>query len=232
MFKWLFVAFLCCTSLFADQSDNDPTIALARILTEKGTITASDLSRVQSADDHQRLSILTAILQDKGVLNNNDLAGLSPPALPSTQKLSPEGSLAGVTLEPVSAHVSTPQQPQSQAQTTEIAVTTKKRVAVSLYGTLLFTAGYNTANANFEDLPMILSKQGTDPTGGDKNFYETVRQSRFGLNLDPISSLGGKLSGTFEFDMMGGQAPYANGIGMNLFRMRLRTDGSTGKTSL
>jgi hypothetical protein len=41
------------------------------------------------------------------------------------------------------------------------------------------------------------------------------------LNLDPIDALGGKLSGAFEFDLMGGEAPYVNGAHFDLFRMRL-----------
>ena len=36
-----------------------------------------------------------------------------------------------------------------------------------------------------------------------------------------MNTVGGKLTGDFEFDMFGGQTPLANGIGMNLFRMRL-----------
>jgi hypothetical protein len=41
------------------------------------------------------------------------------------------------------------------------------------------------------------------------------------LNLDPVDALGGKLSGDFEFDLMGGEAPYANGAHFDLFRLRL-----------
>jgi hypothetical protein len=68
---------------------------------------------------------------------------------------------------------------------------------------------------------MIASKQGSDATGSDKNFYGTARQTRVGLNLEPVSTLGGKLSGALEFDLMGGEAPYSVGAHFDLFRLRL-----------
>ena len=94
---------------------------------------------------------------------------------------------------------------------------------MSVYGTLLVTMGSNDAVFNIEDTPMIASKQGSDPTGGDKNFYGSARQSRLGATLNPVDALGGKLSGAVEADFMGGQAPYANGVSMNIVRLRLAT---------
>jgi hypothetical protein len=211
MIRLALVAF--AMSLFvlrAADVSADPAVVLAQILSEKGTISAAELSRVQGADDHSRLTVLTGILQEKGLLNSGDLARLSMPG-------------AGVSAQPViTAKSVTPTKPSSGTATTASAeVDTKKDLPVSLYGTLLWTAGYNTALYNFEDTPMVATKQATDPSGGDRNFYQTVRQSRIGLTLNPFSTLGGKLSGAFEFDMMGGQAPYPNGVGMNFFRMRL-----------
>jgi hypothetical protein len=187
------------------QAQSDPALTLAQILSDKGTISAADLARVQSADQNARLATLAGILKDKGVLDTQDIAKLS---LPSSPVLPAVGS------NPREAPALAKNAPM------EIPVTTKKGVPVSLYGELLFTAGYNTADVNIEDLPMIVSKQGSDPTGGDKNFYATARQTRLGLNLNPIDTLGGKLSGDFEFDMMGGAAPYANGVHFDLFRLR------------
>lgn len=187
--------FLCVS--VAVNAQDDPAVVLAQILTDKGTITAADLARVETTEERSRVSVLAGILRDKGLLNGSDLARLSLP-------------------RPVEAAANPAPPPQSS----EVAVTTKKRLPVSLYGTILFTAGYNTANFNFEDVPMIASKQGSDP-GSDKNFYETARQTRLGLTLDPIQTSEGILTGQFEFDMMGGQAPYPTGINMNLFRMRL-----------
>ena len=193
--------------IHAADAPPDPAIVLAQILSEKGAISVADLSRVQSADEHSRLTILTSILRDKGLLNSGDLARLSIPAsMPASLPAKPESPA-----------------PNSGGSPTTVTaeVTTKKSLPVSLYGTLLWTAGYNTAPFNFEDVPMVATKQGTDITGGDKNFYQTVRQSRLGLTLNPFDTLGGQLSGTFEFDMMGGSAPYSNGVAMSLFRLRL-----------
>ena len=184
-------------------AQSDPTLTLAQILSDKGTISAAELVKVQSVDQSVRLAMLAGILKDKGVLDGGDLAKLSLRATAGTQ--------------PAAA-------PAPSTQPTQVAavpVTTQKGVPVSLYGELLMTAGYNTADFNIEDLPMIASKQGSDPTGGDKNFYATARQTRLGLNLDPIDALGGKLSGDFEFDLMGGEAPYSNGAHFDIFRLRL-----------
>ncbi len=183
-----------CACLLSAQSD--PTLTLAQILSDKGTISAAELAQVQSAGQSARLGTLAAILKDKGVLDSGDLAKLSLPT-PAAEPASPAKMAAA------------------------LPVTTKKGVPVSVYGELLMTAGSNDANFNIEDLPMIASKQGSDPTGGDKNFYATARQTRAGLALDPIDTLGGKLSGDFEFDLMGGEAPYANGAHFDLFRLRL-----------
>jgi hypothetical protein len=194
-------------------AQSDPTLTLAQILSDKGTISVADLARVQTADQQSRLTTLASILQQKGVLNSGDLAKLSIPSGMPPAASAPQAVAARSEPPPPS--------PTTSPTTMETPVTTKKGLPVSLYGTLLLTMGSNDAVFNYEDVPMIASKQGSDPTGGDKNFYGTVRQSRLGMTLNPVDTLGGKLSGVFEFDMMGGQAPYPNGVGMNLFRMRL-----------
>lgn len=209
MFRFALLAF-AIGSLVLRGADvpADPAVVLARILAEKGTISATELSRVQSADEHSRLTILAGILSERGVLNSGDLARLSIPSGSGAEK-------------EVAAKAAAPPPLGGSTATASAEVSTKKSLPVSLYGTLLWTAGYNTAPFNFEDVPMTATKQGTDTTGGDKNFYQTVRQSRLGLTLNPFETLGGSLGGAFEFDMMGGQAPYSNGIAMDYFRLRL-----------
>ena len=50
----------------------------------------------------------------------------------------------------------------------------------------------------------------------------TVRQSRFGLRYQGGPEVwGAKLSGNVELDLLGGAAPLANGVGMDLVRLRL-----------
>jgi hypothetical protein len=90
-----------------------------------------------------------------------------------------------------------------------------------LYGTVLFNASYNTASTNIQDLPLFASKQGSDPSGGDKNFDMTARETRIGLRFQHANVAGARLSGQFEFDLFGGKTPLGNGIDMDLFRLRL-----------
>jgi hypothetical protein len=207
--KSLSVTFAICMAIACSlRAQSDPALTLAQILSDKGTISAAELARVQSTDQSARLATLAGILKDKGVLDTQDMARLSLPAAVPTPPPAPAAA-------PVEAAAALANKPAP------IPVTTKKGAPVSLYGELLFTAGYNTADFNIEDLPMIASKQGSDAAGGDKNFYATARQTRLGLTLDPIDTLGGKLSGDFQFDLMGGEAPYANGAHFDLFRLRL-----------
>ena len=205
--NWKIVSLVICFS-FVSRLDgqSDPAIALAQILSAKGTISAAELVQVENADQLSRVETLASILEDKGVLDGGDLAKLSLPSAhgaPASTTATTEASAAPKTSVDIAP------------------VTTKKGLPVSLYGNLLFTTGYNTANFNIEDLPMIASKQGSDATGSDKNFYATARQTRIGMNLTPVDALGAKLSATFEFDLMGGAAPYSNGVQFDLFRLRL-----------
>jgi hypothetical protein len=190
---------------------------LAQILVEKGVITSSDLARIGNASSSDKLSVLAFILQEKGVLNGTDMARLSPSAtapVPHTTPVPAQGTLTQAKgSEP-------PLSRPAPAPTLDASFKTGRKWPVSLYGTLLFNAGYNTAGANIEDVPLFLTKQDSDPTGGDKNFYETVRQTRIGLSLAPINAFDGKLTGAFEFDMFGGQTALPTGVSMNLFRMR------------
>ena len=206
---FLAILFSGCAALSA-FAQSDPALTLAQILSDKGTISVGDLERVQAADQQNRLTTLTAILQAKGILNSGDLAKLALPGAPS--------SAASVVASAPAAPISSA---GPKVASLEVPVTTKKGLPISLYGTLLFTTGSNSAVFNYQDTPMIASKQGSDPTGGDKNFYGTARQTRLGMNLNSIDTLGGKLTGAFEFDMMGGKAPYPNGVNMDLFRLRL-----------
>jgi hypothetical protein len=92
---------------------------------------------------------------------------------------------------------------------------------LQLYGTLVLNAVYNTALTNNEDIPLFLGKQGSDPSGNDKNFAMTARQSRLGIRLRGSEVAGAKLSGQVEIDFLGGKAAFANGVNMDLPRIRL-----------
>ena len=201
-----FFLFMAAFAIPYVNAQGDSTGTLAQILAEKGVITSADLARIGSASPTDKLSVLTSILQEKGVLTGTDMARLSAPA--------PAGALAQAKgSEP-------PLSRPAPAPTLDASFKSGRKLPVSLYGTLLFNAGYNTAGGNIQDVPLFLTKQNSDPTGGDKNFYETARQTRIGLSFTPVDALGGKLSGVFEFDMYGGQTALPTGVSMNLFRMR------------
>jgi len=199
MFFRLAIAFVYATFCLYSQTADDSAVALARILASKGTITATDLSTVIAASPAGRINALAAILQNKGLLTTAEVAQLG--MAPAAPKPAPR---------PVVAAAAAP----------AIPVTTTSRVPVSLYGTLVFNAFANTAAANIEDFPLFASKQSSDPTGGDKNFGATARQTRLGLRLNPVPLGGATLTGDFEFDLFGGKTPVSNGVDMDIFRVR------------
>ncbi len=208
------LALLCAAAIAADQSD-DPAVTLARILAEKGSISKAELSTVESAAGNARVDALATILRGKGLLNDAELAQVSTPREnPSGKAVQPAPVLAQA------ARPSAASQPPATT-TADVPVTTHRHIPLTLYGTVLFNAFYNTAPNNIEDVPLFVSKQGSDPTGGDKNFGMTARQTRLGLRLQETNVAGAKLTGQFEFDLFGGQADFTNGANMDLFRLRL-----------
>jgi len=80
---------------------------------------------------------------------------------------------------------------------------------------------YNTALGNIQDIPLFLNKQGSDPSGSEKNFAMTARQSRLNLRYQGGQVAGATLSGQFEFDLLGGKAAFPNAMNMDLLRIRL-----------
>lgn len=175
----------------------DPAALLARILAERGAITSSDLGRVEAAAAADRVAMLAGLLQQKGLLTAADLARLS---------------LA--VDRPVSA-----QGPRQKAEAPP--VTAQSKAPVTIYGTLLLNAFINTAATNIQDVPLFADKQGSDPSGGDKNFGMTARQSRFGLLFEGPTIGSATIRGQVEADFFGGKAALPNGINMDLLRLRL-----------
>ena len=209
MGEFLLVAMwvLVCSSSRAADPPADPAVALAQILAGKGTITSAELASVTTASGNGRVNALVSILQRKGLLNDSEVTKVWNPT-------ANEGQVAAA--KPAAA-----QPAPVPSRTADLPVTTHENVAVSLYGTLLFNAFYNTASTNIQDVPLVANKQGSDPTGGDKNFGMTARQTRLGLRLHKADVAGAALSGQFEFDLFGGKTPLANGMDMDIFRLRL-----------
>lgn len=205
------VGYVCAVAWAAD-GPSDPAVSLAQILVAKGTITAADLATVTAASGSARVSTLASILQRKGVLTDAEIAQVwnGPGASQSAQ-------MAQAAPRPSAAAPAAP----NSAALTNLPVITHGHSTVSLYGTLLMNAVYNTAPTNIEDVPLYVGKQGSAPAGGDKNFAMTARQTRLGLRFQGPEVAGAELSGQFEFDLFGGKTPLANGVDMDLFRLRL-----------
>jgi hypothetical protein len=203
-------------ALVTPSPAEDAAGTLARILADKGVIAASELAMVQAADPEKRVQLLASILEEKGVLSRAEVARLMPRSDASDSNLAAQLRPAVYKPDPAPQAVSGPKPAESAP-----AVTSQNRFPVTIYGTLLTNAFYNTALTNIEDIPLFAGKQGSDPLGNDKNFGMTLRQSRFGLRYQGPKVAGAQIGGQFEFDLLGGKAAFGNGINMDLFRVRL-----------
>jgi hypothetical protein len=85
----------------------------------------------------------------------------------------------------------------------------------------LFNANYVSHGANTIDIPLFPQKRGTSADQDHQNFNMTVRQTRFGLRYEGKIFDDAKLTGVFEFDLLGGSPAFANGINFDIFRVRL-----------
>jgi hypothetical protein len=181
------------TPAFAQDSAGD----LARILRDKGVITSADLEKLESTPGGERVRALASLLEVKGDLSAAEVASVTKNSPPQAPRQGPEtGSAAS-------------------------AVTSQNRVPVTVYGTILLNAFFDTSLDNIEDIPLFASKKGSDPFPNDKSFAMTARQSRFGLRFQGPDVMGAKLSGQVEVDFFGGKAALGNGINMDLLRLRL-----------
>ena len=187
----------------------DSADVLARILAEKGTITAAELARVEAAPPADRVAALAGLLQQKGLLTSTELARIAPAAATQTAQRALPAQPSPPAIAPTTA---------SSAP----AVTAQSHFPVTVYGTLLVNSVYDTAMMNITDIPLFTGKQGADALGNDKAFAMTARQSRVGLKYeDNHEIMGAKLSGAVEVDFLGGKAPFGNGVDMDILRLRL-----------
>ncbi len=202
---------------------------LARILAEKGILTNDELANIERAGADEAVRLLSAALYQKGILTQSEMARVYGPAAgaPGDVRFAsgvattyvPAAAVATAVVPTVPA--SPPQTATSpSARTTQIQeLTTASHFPMQIYGTVLWNSFYNTGGSNIEDIPLVASKRGSDPYS---NFGMTVRQSRFGLRYQGGPEVwGAKLSGNVELDLLGGAAPLANGVGMDLVRLRL-----------
>ena len=215
---WIFLSipilFFASATLRAAE---DSAGVLARILASKGIISGLELSKVEAAAPDLRVQLLASILEEKGVLTRAELARLAPE--PQEASVRASAQIVPAVYQPPTSQL-TPAAPKPKPESAP-AVTSQNKFPITIYGTLLTNAFFNTALTNIEDIPLLAGKQGSDPLGNDKNFGMTLRQSRFGLRYQGPKAGGAQISGQFEFDLLGGKAAFGNGINMDLFRVRL-----------
>lgn len=213
--------------VFGIARAEDAARQLARILTEKGVLTNEELVTIERAGADDAVRMLSAALYQKGILTQTEMARVSGPVarpsddvrfLPAVATTAAAAPVVA-SLEPPSVHTAQAPATTTTGTAQSPEVTSASHFPLQFYGTVLWNSFYNTGGANIEDIPLLASKTGTDPNG---NFGMTLRQSRFGLRYQGGPEVwGAKLSGTVEMDLLGGSAPFANGVGMDLVRLRL-----------
>ncbi len=221
---------LCSHASFAADAPGDPATRLAQILAAKGTITPAELTQVENAAAENRVKLLATLLRDKHILDSGDLAKLSIPtdsaAQPQSTAAVAEGpsSASPASTAPTTVAASSsnaPSAPQQANPAERAEADAGKHTPVTLYGTLLFNAGFDSAGVNLEDAPSIVAKPGSSSIARTQSFFETPRQTRVGLRLNPTPVAGAELTGDFEIDAYSTDAPFTNGANMGLFRLRL-----------
>lgn len=161
---------------------------------------------------------LARILASKGVLTSAELSRVE--SLHDGERVSTLAALLreeGVLSDSDVAQFA----PAPPVQAAPVVAAAPGKSPITFYGTVLLNGVYDTAGANIEDIPLFAAKQGTDPSGGDKSFAMTARQSRFGARLRGPNVAGAHLSGQVELDFLGGKAALTNGVNMDLSRLRL-----------
>lgn len=178
------LAFYSCFAVGIGAAQDSASV-LAQILKQKGTISDQELHQVLAASAGDRVSVLADILRNKGVLDAADLRKLSVPGVgtdgQSAVAASGPSSASPASAAPTSVAASSPNSPSvpQQAEPEERAeANTGKHIPVTIYGTLLLNAGFNTAGVNLEDAGTIVSKPGSAATAADQSFFETPRQTR------------------------------------------------------
>ncbi|HXU39517.1 MAG TPA: hypothetical protein VN937_24395 [Blastocatellia bacterium] len=210
------------------QQDRTP---LVRLLESKGIITEQEAAMISEASSPaQAERRLAELLLSKKVISREEYdqtllalgAGSADSA--STPRVTVAAAHVGESPASNSSRVarearekaSSPAQAQAEGP-----MTTVSKVPVKIYGSILFNANYVSHGANTIDIPLFPQKRGTSPDQDHQNFNMTVRQTRFGLRYEGKIFDDAKLTGVFEFDLLGGSPAFANGINFDIFRVRL-----------
>ena len=231
------VVLLAIASLAQAQQKESSQVApnpLVRLLQSKGVITeqeAAVISQASSpAESEQRLARL---LLSKGIISQQEydqtvlaLGAASAPSDPrALRAITADARITDPPIEKASpppgerdAGEARAAQPQAQ---TEGAMTTVSKTPVKIYGSILFNASYVDRGANTNDIPLFALRRDTSNDQNHQNFNMTARQTRFGLRYEGKIFEDAKLTGVFEFDLLGGKPAFANGVNFDIFRVRL-----------
>jgi hypothetical protein len=233
------VAFLilACATV-AGQQEKTASSPLVRLLQSKGIITEQEAAMVSaSASPAEVERRLAKLLMSKGVISQEEYGhAISAPGADSA----PEADSTAADLSPprlltADAHVTgasaakstraageatAKERSAAQAQP-EGTVTTTSKIPVKIYGNILFNANYVDRGANSIDIPLFPQKRGTSSDQNHQNFNATLRQTRFGLRYEGKIFQDAKLTGVFEFDLLGGSPSFPNGVNFDIFRLRL-----------
>ncbi len=227
------ILFLAGMALAGQQQNGSTQSPLVRLLQSKGIITeqeaASLSAAVSPAEAEQKL---VKLLLSKGVISQQEYDQMkSALGASSAADGSPAPrvvAVSHVTAAPVadSSRVTgetarkEPVSAEPQAQT-EGPMTTQSKIPVKIYGNILFNATFADRGANTIDIPLFPQKRGTPADQNHQNFSTTLRQTRFGLRYEGKIFGDAKLTGVFEFDLLGGKPAFANGANFDIFRLRL-----------
>jgi len=181
------------------QGAQSPAQELARVLRDKQIITASEFDRIITAGSSGEVAELAAILREKGVITTTEAESLN-------------GSNGPAAADPPPKPVAADPPPKQADEDNE---SSRK---LNFYGTLLFNAYFNNTASNNADIPAFALPK---TAGAQKNFGATARQTRLGLSYSGLKAAGANVSGTAEADFFGGEPALANGINMDVIRMRL-----------
>jgi hypothetical protein len=226
----LVIVAMSATQVYAQQNSGPLRTPLIRLLESKGIITEQEAAMVSeassTAEAERRLSEL---LLAKGIITRQEYEqALASASVTPADSSSPRAITAGAlvasteTVNPARPAVkSVPKETgaaQSQAQG---EVTTTSKIPLKIYGNILFNANYVDRGANTVDIPLFPQKRTVSEDQDHQNFNATLRQTRFGMRYEGSIFNDAKLTGVFEFDLLGGKPAFPNGVNFDIFRLRL-----------
>ena len=155
---------MCAVLLFAvpwrPVFAQDSVGELARILRDKGVITSSELTAVESSPGQERVRLLASLLEAKGVLTSVEVARLQMNSTNQVQTESASVVPAVYTPPPIANASAEPQAPPNGRETATAAppVTSQSRFPVTVYGNILLNSFFDTSLNNIEDVPLFAGK--------------------------------------------------------------------------